>query len=140
MATRNSVNRDLQKALRFEGMGEVLANLSNVIDKTTGKAAKEVYIKAAMKLRNQARANAPAKTGKLKESIFAARGDENKPNALVGVNYKIAPHAHLVEYGTVRAPAHPFLRPAVSQTVPEMRTIIETGLRRIIEDAANGRH
>ncbi len=137
---RNSINRTAQKALRFEGMDEILQNLSNVIDKTTGKAVKEVYLKAGLRLRDQARSRVPVKTGALKEAIFAARGDENKPNVLVGVNYKKAPHAHLIEYGTVRAPAHPYLRPAVSASADEMRRIIESGLRRIIEDAADGRH
>lgn len=136
---RNSINRVAQKALRFEGLDEIQERMSAVIDKTTGKDAKEVYLKAGLRLRDKARDLAPVKTGRLKKSLFAARGDENKPNVLVGVNYKIAPHAHLVEYGTVRAPAHPFLRPAVSATAQEMRTIVEKGLRQIIEDAANGR-
>lgn len=137
---RNSIYREAQKALRFEGLEEIERRLSAVIDRTTGAAAKEVYLKAGLKLRDKARELAPIKTGALRKSIFAARGDENKQNVLVGVNYKIAPHAHLIEYGTVRAPAHPFLRPAVSATKDEMRAIIRDGLEKIIEDAARGRH
>jgi HK97 gp10 family phage protein len=140
MATRKPINREATKALRFEGMEAVLAKLANVVDKVTGKAAKEVFLAAGIKLRDGARARVPVRTGKLKKAIFASRGDENKPNVLVGVNYKIAPHAHLVEYGTVRTHPHPYLRPALAVTAAEMRQIIEGGLRRIIQEASNGRH
>lgn len=137
-AKKNSLKSELKRALRFEGMDEIISNISNVIDRTNGKEVKEVYLKAGMTLRNKARDNAPVVTGKLRESIFAARGDQGKSNVLVGVNYKIAPHAHLVEYGTVKTEKHPYLRPAITESASEMRNIIVSGLQRIIEDASGG--
>lgn len=44
-----------------------------------------------------------------------------------------APHAWLVEYGTSRAPAHPYLRPAREQTYGEQVRVIEE----TVLDAAN---
>lgn len=134
----NSIRRDAATAFRFEGMAEVLRNVSNVIDKTTGQKVKRVYMDAGLRLRDAAKANAPVKSGRLRKSVFAAYGDPAKANVLVGVNYKIAPHAHLVEYGTVNAPPHPFLRPAITQTKSEIRDIISSGLKKIIDEAANG--
>lgn len=129
-----SINAEAKKAFKVEGLDEILANVSKVINKTTGAEAKEVFLSAALKLRDKARQNAPRVTGNLRRGIFAARGDENKPNALVGVNYRIAPHAHLVEFGTVRMAARPYMRPAVTMTGQEIGRMIREGLLKIIEN------
>jgi HK97 gp10 family phage protein len=54
--------------------------------------------------------------GGLKASIYQVFSQDNSADGRatyhVSWNYKKAPHGHLVEYGTSRAPAHPFLRPA----------------------------
>lgn len=134
------VDREVKDVFKVQGLEKITDRLAEVIDEANGKKAKEVYLSAAMKIRDGARTRAPKVTGKLRESIFAARGDMNKPNALVGVNYRIAPHAHLVEYGTVKSRPRPFLRPAISASAAEVRKVIESGLRKIVEDAANGRN
>ena len=134
------VDREVKGAFKVDGLVDITNKLAEVIDEANGKKAKEVYLSAAMKIRDGARTRAPKRTGKLRESIFAARGDMNKPNALVGVNYRIAPHAHLVEYGTVKTRPHPFLRPAIAASAAEVRRTIETGLKKIVEDATRGRN
>jgi HK97 gp10 family phage protein len=133
-------DKEVKDAYRIEGLENITNRLAGVIDQVTGKQAKEVYLKAGLSIRDSARVRAPKRTGKLRESIFAARGDMNKPNAVVGVNYRIAPHAHLVEYGTVRSRPRPFLRPAIAASASQVRQIIESGLRRIVEDATRGRN
>ena len=54
--------------------------------------------------------------GALKASIYQAYSQDNSGEGRatyhVSWNYKKAPHGHLVEFGTSRAPAHPFLRPS----------------------------
>lgn len=54
--------------------------------------------------------------GALKSSIYQVFSQDNSGEGRstyhVSWNYRKAPHGHLVEYGTSRAPAHPFLRPA----------------------------
>lgn len=54
--------------------------------------------------------------GALKASIYQAYSQDNSgPDHAtyhVSWNYRKAPHGHLVEFGTSRAPAHPFLRPS----------------------------
>ena len=55
----------------------------------------------------------PVKTGRLRDSLVVKK-DRTRPGVVVvhvGATYA-APHAHLVEFGTVNSPARPFLRPA----------------------------
>ena len=66
----------------------------------------------------------------LRDAIFMAYGDDNKPNVLVGVNHWIAPHAHLIEYGWVGKPGGiPFLRPAQSATRSQATSIMAQKLK-----------
>lgn len=54
--------------------------------------------------------------GALKASIYQAFSKDNSGKGFATYhsswNYRKAPHGHLVEFGTSRSPAHPFLRPA----------------------------
>lgn len=54
--------------------------------------------------------------GALKASIYQAYSKDNSGKGFATYhsswNYRKAPHGHLVEFGTSRTPAHPFLRPA----------------------------
>ena len=140
MARRQSLNSLKRKALRFEGLEEVTENLGRVIDSVVGAEAKRVYVEAAAIGRDTVREMAPqGKTGNLKKGVFAAAGDENQPNALLGMNYKIAPHAHLVEYGHgggSPAPPHPYFRPGIIAAGSRMGARIREGLARVLENAA----
>lgn len=55
-------------------------------------------------------------TGNLDASIYQVFSKDNSPDGRatyhVSWNASKAPHAHLLENGTSRAPAYPFLRPA----------------------------
>ena len=54
--------------------------------------------------------------GALKASIYQVFSQDNssatRSTYHISWNARKAPHGHLVEFGTRRAPAHPFLRPA----------------------------
>lgn len=73
------------------------------------------------------------KTGKLHESIYrvysAEKSNPNRKTYRVSWNKKTAPHGHLIEYGTSRAPAYPFIRPAFDK----VQTAIKTGKERMAE-------
>lgn len=57
-----------------------------------------------------------SRPGLLKSSIYQTYSKDNsgadRATYHISWNYRKAPHGHLVEFGTSRAPAHPFLRPA----------------------------
>ena len=63
-----------------------------------------------------ARANAPVKTGALRDSIGVTAGEGMKRTVGVGVDY-----APAVELGTTTRAATPFLSPALEQVVPDIK-------------------
>ena len=134
---RVTISAEAKKSLRFEGMKEVQENLGRVLNAATGKEMKKVMMAAALVARDSIRSLTPVKTGRLQKAVFAAYGDDNVPNVLVGMNYKIAPHAHLVEFGHAgkAAQPHPYFRPGITRAAPAMKPILEQGFKRVIEDA-----
>jgi len=97
---------------------------------------------AARFVRDEARALVPVRTGLLRSAIFASQGKPEKwpkgPSVIVGVNAKKAPHGHLIEFGTARAPAHPFLRPAVRAVRPMTARIMAEIVQRKIAKVERG--
>lgn len=137
MATRrrNSVNAVARKALALKGLDDLNQQLAKMVDEATGKELKDALMSGAIPLRDEAKRIAPMKTGRLRSAIFADRGDENRPSVLVGVNYKIAPHAHVVEFGHAGpspAPPKPYMRPAAANTSATVYGNIRKGFGKII--------
>ena len=131
------------KAVQWEGLAELSDNINTLLEVVGGRQAgrigkevKNVLMGAALVVRDEARDLAPVRTGLLREAIFANYGDEQKPDVLVGVNHKMAPHSHLVEYGARggEMPAQPFLRPAIAAARPAVAKIVADGLKKIISE------
>jgi len=89
----------------------------------------------------EAKRRAPiGKTGNLKRGIVARQNKVaaeflGQGSAYVGVDYRIAPHAHLVEFGARggEMPAQPFMRPAVEAKKNEVASAIEKDLLKRIK-------
>jgi len=77
------------------------------------------------------------KTGNLFDAIYWAYSPEKSTDSQktyrVSWNKRKAPHGHLIEFGTSRAPAHPFLRPAFSR----VNEAIRIGKERMAERMAS---
>lgn len=153
----------IQIEVKIEGMKEV-ENALNQLPKAAGKSALRTALrKAAKPIAPAAKAYAPVRSGKLKDSIKimttvkkSQQGevkDPKLPHVFVG---STAPHAHLVEFGHAivrngeivgQASPHAFLRPAWDEnknTVLEnFKKIIWTELvrqaRRLAKKSASGR-
>lgn len=85
-------------------------------------------------------------TGNLKRGIVARVNKVNahfmgQGSAYVGVDYHIAPHAHLVEYGARggQMPAKPFMRPAIQTKQAECLRLIDLDLQQRINLKMGGR-
>ena len=69
------------------------------------------------------------KTGNLQNSIYWAyspeRSTDGQKTYRISWNKSKAPHGHLIEFGTSRAPAHPFVRPAFSRVNEAIRIVTE---------------
>lgn len=133
----------IKNAVEQRGFAEAkkkLTALLGTFDDNSRRVAsdvKELALEAGTVVRDAARANAPydpnRKTGThLRDAIFVDSGDPEKPDVLVGVNYRLAPHAHLQEHGSSRTVAHPYMRPAIEQTRSRVNQILGDGVARII--------
>ena len=82
---------------------------------------------------DEARAQVPVKSGLLKDSIYRVyspeKSNEESKMYRISWNKKKAPHGHLIEFGTSRSPAFPFMRPAFDH----VREAIEAGKARMAE-------
>lgn len=97
-------------------------DLSGDLDKFTKDVRDKVLFSgvAAMAsvIYEAARTNAEAnkKTGLLQGSIYRVYSPEKSTAESkmyrISWNKRTAPHGHLIEFGTSRAPAYPFMRPA----------------------------
>lgn len=88
----------------------------------------------ALVLYEEVRQRVPVKTGLLKEAIYRTYSKDQSTGTLktyhISWNHKKAPHGHLVEFGSSRSAANPFLRPAFDA---RGRAAIEAGRRRMRE-------
>jgi HK97 gp10 family phage protein len=116
---------DLALALGPDGMG------------TARDQLKDVLLVPAMVIRDEAKDLAPVRTGNLRNSIYAAKGPDDKRGVIVGVNGRQAPYGRFVERGTSRMPAQPYFRPAMAATRPLVANLIADGLKPLIEGMAS---
>jgi len=95
---------------------------------------------------NDAVARAPKLTGRLRESVWRAtrrrstyvkrKGDKRKKApkqaGVVAVGFA-APHSHLVEFGTARMAAQPFLRPTLDSRGKSVGVAVTKHVARALE-------
>ena len=95
------------------------------------EAAKKTALQAAVVfVHGEAVLRAPVDSGNLKNSLaYDVQGDEGR----VGTNVEYGPY---VEQGTSKQGAQPYLRPAVDENIPQIKSIISDILRSAIEGAA----
>lgn len=124
------------------GLDKLARNLELVGKVPKTKDAKAVYHKAGLVVRRWARYFAPfdserKKGTHLRDAILVSDGPLAFTNSLVTVRYKRpgAPHAHLLEFGTVKMAARPFMRPAASTARGEVESIIKSEILKLIKAA-----
>jgi HK97 gp10 family phage protein len=78
------------------------------------------------------------KTGLLQSAIYRVyspeKSTDDQKTYRVSWNKKKAPHGHLIEFGTSRAPAFPFVRPAFDH----IQAAIDAGRARMAQRLADG--
>ena len=104
--------------------------------KTVQAATVTAAAAGAKVLYDAAKANVPEKTGTLKSAIYRVKSKDNSTDDRteyhVSVNRKKAPHFHLVELGTSRSPAHPFLGKAKAEKGDEAVRVMNETMRKEI--------
>jgi len=98
------------------GLKEIERAFGKIEDIANDRAIENGLYEDAIALRDMMRSKVHVVTGNLQRGIVAkkfSRQVKNRPAVFVAIDYRIAPHAHLVEYGTRHMSAHPFWRPSV---------------------------
>lgn len=128
---------------KLEGQDKVLAKLANLKGSLIRRIVRQALNKAATPILKTAKQSVPVDTGLLKKSlgrksktyksgtlmqIIGARSGFKTP---VGVNRKgrtkyqnPTQYLHLVEFGTSRSEAKPFLGPALSSHIDQTQRIV----------------
>lgn len=102
------------------GLGALRAALQTFGRQVKQEVAFEGVAAMALVVYKEARLNASVhkKSGRLYSAIYRVYSPELSSSDVktyrVSWNRRKAPHGHLQEFGTANAPAHPFLRPAMS--------------------------
>ncbi len=141
----------MSRVMGVMGFDIVAANIDKVKASIRPEHVETVLLDGAVVIGQTAINNAPTgPTGNLKRGIVAKtlqRRDPNQPApAIVAVDYRIAPHAHLVEFGhfithkrrgaaTGWVPPHPFFRPAWDAQGETVKNTITESLKNIVEGA-----
>lgn len=132
MSVRVKVNRE-SIALQVEDIEQRLKD-----------AIRPAAYAGAMVYYNEVRMRAPYRTGRLRDSIYIAHSDDNSQPGVretyhVSWNKKQAPHGHLLEYGTSRMAARPFLRPAYEAVKGRAQAAMMQELRERMDGSADHR-
>ncbi len=135
-----SVKRDF---VGMEGQEELVKKLRAMGDAVRGTQIERLFLRAGKKMRNTIRELTPVgPTGNLQRSIVARtlsrRGRKAAP-AMVAIDFKFGPHAHLLEFGTVKMSPRPFFRPGVIATQDAAGKMIAKGFQRILDKIAKQR-
>lgn len=108
---------------------KLATNFNFDLDKFAQKVREEVLIAGTAAMANviyeEVHTRVPVDTGTLRDAIYRVYSPEKSSDAnklyRISWNKKKAPHGHLVEFGTSRAPAHPFIRPAADRLPDAIR-------------------
>lgn len=132
-----------KQGVTIEGDEELIRKMRNLGDAVKGSQPERLYLRAAKVIRDDAKERAPVgPTGNLRRGIVAKvldRMGRKVAPAMVGINFRIAPHAHLLEFGTVKMSPRAFFRPAVRAQEQRVKDILRKGFKKIIEKAARKR-
>lgn len=147
--------------LEVVGVDTLINKLERLGGILSTRALQERTLEIAKKIADDARRRAPIakrghwqKAGRGGASVWVGPGSlkrgivakefksrtRSSPAAFVAIDYSIAPHAHLVEYGARggEMPAQPFFRPAIDTHKQVFVAIIKDELEKQIEKVAHG--
>lgn len=105
--------RSTRVQVKVVGLERIARNMAQLTDEIRDRVSAAIKDEAEQ-VADIARQACPVKTGSLKRSIRVEAGELGLTAEIVAGGRE-APHAHLVEFGTRRAPEHPYMYPALEQ-------------------------
>jgi HK97 gp10 family phage protein len=92
-----------KQAVEVKGLAKLRSKLVEMAAMVNGHSVYNIFLEGAAYMADAVKSEAPEDEGTLKKGIVAKNfkeTDRGVPGAFVAVDSRIAPHAHLVEYGT----------------------------------------
>lgn len=131
--------------ISVEGDKELTAAFQKLLKKLSPDEVEPIVVEGATIIADAARQKAPLGKGHkkggrilhLKDAIRATKiKRRGSAVAAIGtVDYRIAPHGLLVEYGSSHSAAHPYMRPAFDEKKQEVERLIVSEIGKKIEEA-----
>ncbi|MDN7743044.1 HK97 gp10 family phage protein [Burkholderia multivorans] len=136
-------------SVQILGLADLQADFLKLAKAQSTKALRRATVAGAKVIRDEARARAPKKTGKLKRNIVtAALKQKDSPGiATAGVRVRTKGKAdspnnafywRFVELGTQFMKAEPFMRPAFDASIAQAEGAIRTEIARAIDQVVGG--
>jgi len=132
------------------GLKELNKALEKLPNKLQDRAVKNAMAAGAREIRDEAKRLVPVEPGSLRDDIVVSRTVKErgkrrrlKGSVVVGIKDEGRFYAHLIEFGTSRIPAHPFLRPAfankqqaaIAKIGPKLGSEVEKQARKLSEQS-----
>ncbi|MBU9501326.1 HK97 gp10 family phage protein [Burkholderia multivorans] len=136
-------------SVQILGLADLQADFLKLAKAQSTKALRRATVAGANVIRDEARARAPKKTGKLKRNIVtSALKQKDSPGiATAGVRVRTKGKAdspnnafywRFVELGTQFMKAEPFMRPAFDASIAQAEGAIRTEIARAIDQVVGG--
>lgn len=128
--TKNRGKIQRMREAHIEGLEELKEMVDKISPKIANKLARQAVHAVAGETRDAMRKRAPRQTGTLRKAIISKRR-RGKPWLAVsdvrithGKNVKHdAWYYHMVEFGTTKSQAKPFIRPTVDKITPQIPSL-----------------
>jgi HK97 gp10 family phage protein len=130
-------------SIKIEGVKELKLALDKLGEEIKDKLQPALHKGAeivAQKATSNIERNTEPKTGRLSRSMVVKDmpyKDSMPLISIAAVDRKIAPHAHLIEFGTTKMSARPFLRPALQSSQKEVEELIENTIEEVVNKAGS---
>lgn len=130
----------MQPTVSFKGVPELEKQFKKLSNRLDPDEVGPIFVRSAKIITDEAKVQASMamkkRSGRIQRSIKVKKwktvGDY-RTVVLAAVDRKVAPHAHLLEYGTQRAAARPFFRPAVDAKTNAARSHFIDGITKLVE-------
>ena len=127
--------------IQVEGLEDLNRRLQDLSKGLGPDVVEPILLKGAESIADAVRQRTPiGPTGNLRRSITAKtlrRHGFSAAPSLAAINFKLGPHAHLLEFGTVKMKARPFFQPTAESKLPEVSEQIINDLLRVTEENWN---
>ena len=133
----------IKRKFKMEGLSELQSSLRKLPDKLRENALKNASAAGARVIRDDAKRRVPVDSGQLRDSIVVARTFRQRGRrvrlrgaVVIGIKGGARFYAHLIEFGTSRRAAEPFMRPALDAMAPKALKAMAGKLAKEINKAA----